>query len=117
MEGGLQTQFRVVQPVGIQFHFGAAGASTKEVDHTASTNHLHGPLPGLRAAHSFNHNIGAASFGSANHGLYRVLGLFDLDHVVSAEAFGGGNLLIALDHGHYVAAAQFGYLHQHQSQG
>src|SRR5579864_7555300 len=40
VEGRLQRDFRVVQPVGVELHLGAGGAAAKEVHRPALTHHV-----------------------------------------------------------------------------
>src|SRR5258708_3849459 len=61
MEGRLESDFGVVQAIGVEFDLRAFGASAEEVDSAALANHFRGPDPCFRAAHSLNHDVGAAA--------------------------------------------------------
>src|SRR4051794_26381430 len=60
MESRLQSDLRVMKAIGVELHFGAAGATTEKVYRSAFTHHVNGPLPGFRAANRFDHNVGSA---------------------------------------------------------
>src|SRR5271156_6341465 len=45
MERGLERDFGIVQPVGIELHLGAAGASSEKVHSAAFANHVNRPFP------------------------------------------------------------------------
>src|SRR5215472_1557184 len=57
VERRLQSQLGIVQAIGIQFYFGAAGATSEEVDRAAAPDHIYRPLPGLRPSHGLNHYV------------------------------------------------------------
>ncbi len=63
MERGFQREFGIMQPIGIELHLGAAGASAKEVHRAALAHHVDRPLPRLRTAHCFDHYIAATLLG------------------------------------------------------
>src|SRR6267142_5930499 len=105
-----------MQPVGIEFDFGAVGASAEEIDGAAAAHHFHRPLPGLGTSHGLDDHVGTAAFSQVNYVFDRVAALVDLHHVVGAKALGGVRLLFALDHRDHFAAAQLGHLHEHQAQ-
>ena len=99
VERGLQRDFRVVQAIGIELHFAAAGASAEEVYCAAFTDHLDGPLPGFGTADGFNDHIAAALLRSQRaDGFDHVLGLGGLNDFVCAHLLGGGYLFVALYH-------------------
>src|SRR6266478_6114611 len=54
MECRLQSDFGVVQAIGVQLHLSSRGATAEEIYRAALANHLNGPLPGFRAAYRFN---------------------------------------------------------------
>src|SRR5882724_530671 len=116
VERTLDRDLRVMQAVGIQFHLGAAGASAKEVHYAAAAHHVHGPLPGLRTAHGFNHNIRTTAFGHADDLVDWVCSTADLHDFVGAKTFGRRYLFSALDHADHFTSGELGYLHQHESQ-
>src|SRR5216684_1048074 len=47
MERGLERDLGVMQPVGVELNFGAAGAAAEEIDGAALADHFNGPLPGF----------------------------------------------------------------------
>src|SRR5580692_10375960 len=55
MEGGFQRDLRIVQPVGVELYFRAAGATTKKVYRPAFAHHVNGHLPGFRTSHRLDH--------------------------------------------------------------
>ena len=60
MKRGFQRDFGIVQAVGIELHFGSAGAPAEEVYGAAFANHLDGPLPRFRTAYGLDNHIAAA---------------------------------------------------------
>src|SRR6266849_8282373 len=60
VESRFQSDFRVMQAVGVQLHLGSRSAPAEEIHRAALANHLHSPLPRLRAAYGFDCHIRAA---------------------------------------------------------
>ncbi len=63
MERCLERDFRIVQPLGIEFHFGAIRTTTKEIDGAAFADHINRPLPSRWTTHAFDNDIRAALVG------------------------------------------------------
>src|SRR5215510_15633578 len=62
MERRLKCELRIVQAIGVQFNFCAAGTASEEVHRASATDHIHGPLPDLWTPHSFDHHVRTAAF-------------------------------------------------------
>ena len=60
VERGLERDLGVVQAVGIDLDFGAAGTAAEEVNGASFANHGDGPLPSFGPAYGFDDDIAAA---------------------------------------------------------
>ena len=118
MERGLERNLGIVQTVGIELHFGTAGASAEEVNGAAFADHFDGPLPGFGAAHGFDDYITAALLRSKGaDGFDDILNFGGLNDFVSTHVLGGDDLLVTLNHGDYVATDGAGDLNEHEADG
>src|SRR5579862_213034 len=118
VERRFQCDFGVMQAIGFELHFGAAGASTEEVDGAAFADHVDGPLPGFGAAYGFDHYVAAALLRRERaDGVDHVRNLGGLNNFVCAHVFGGFDLAVALDHGDDVASDGAGDLNEHEADG
>src|SRR5216684_741240 len=118
MKCGLERDLRIVQAIGIELDFGAAGASAEEVYGAAFADHFHRPLPSFGTAHRFDDNIATALLrGERAHGFDHVGNFGGLNNFVSAHVLGGDDLFVALHYCDYVAADGAGYLNEHESDG
>src|ERR1700683_3900059 len=114
MERGLQRDLGIVQTVGIELHFGPAGASAEEIYGAAFANHLDCPLPGVRTTHRFYHYVTAAFLRSqrANR-LAHIRHLGGLNDFVCAHVLGSDYLLVAFYHRDHIATDGPGHLDKH----
>src|SRR5581483_3346695 len=118
VEGGLERDLGIMQPVGIQVDLGSRGAPAEEVDGAAFAHHVDGPLPGFRAADGLDDHVGATALRRKRaHRLDGVLYLRDLHHFIRAQAFGCRDLRLTLNHGDNIATREFRHLHEHQADG
>ena len=54
VERGFESHLGIVQAVGVELHFGAAGAAAEEIDRAAFADHFDGPLPGFGSAYGLD---------------------------------------------------------------
>src|ERR1700722_10197359 len=57
METRLERDVVVVQPIGIDLHFGPGRTAAKKVNRSPAPNHIDSPLPGKRSSHRFDRHI------------------------------------------------------------
>ena len=118
VERCFQSDFGVVQAIGLELHFGSTGAAAEEVDGAAFADHIDGPLPGFGTAHGFDHNIASALLRRKRADGVDYIGNFGgLNNFVRAHVFGGFDLAVALDDRNYVAADSASYLYEHEADG
>src|SRR5580658_9007258 len=118
MERGFQRDLGIVQAIGIELHFGPAGASAEEIYGAAFANHFYRPLPSVGTTDRFNHYIAATLLRSqrANR-LDHIRHLGGLNDFVRAHVLGGDYLFVAFHHRNHVAADGSRHLDKHQSDG
>src|SRR5260370_42626298 len=105
MARGLQSDFRVVQAVGIELNLAAFGAAAEEIDGASFADHFCGPSPSFGTSDCFNDYVGATVSGRQR--AYRLNGILyrtDVHDIMSAHAAGGLHLGLPLDSGDHVAS-------------
>src|SRR5260370_184101 len=118
MERGLQSDFRVVQAVGIELNLAAFGAAAEEIDGATFADHFCGPSPSFGTSDGFNDYVGATVSGRQR--AYRLNGILyrsDVHDIMSPHAAGGLDLGLALDYGDHVASDGLCDVNKHQANG
>ena len=106
-----------MQQIGVQLYFGPAGRTTEEIHGTAAAQHLHTPVPRLRLAHRFNHNIGAMAAGKLTHSSHGIGYFFGHNHAVGSQPQRFFRLHTPAGHSDDTRAAQFCQTDEHGSDG
>src|SRR5260370_22842880 len=105
MARGLQSDFRVVQAVGIELNLAAFGAAAEEIDGAAFADHFCGPSPSFGTSDRFNDYVGATVSGRQR--AYRLDGILyrtDVHDIISAHAPVRLDLGLPLDYSHHRAS-------------
>ena len=118
VERCLKGNFRIVQAVGLELHFGSAGASAEEIYRATLADHVDRPLPGFGVADRLNHDIATALLRREGaNGVDHICDLRRLDDLVSAHLTRRFDLAVTLHDRNHVATDRPRHLHEHQSDG
>jgi hypothetical protein len=118
MKAGFAGDFTVVQQVGVEGHFSAAGTTTEEVNRAALTDELSRELPDLRMTDGFYHYI-SASLSRAGAHLRNDSSIIAHENTFSGAKHNGSiNLLEASrERDHPRTEGPFGKANEHQANG
>src|SRR5260370_29555923 len=114
MERGLQSDFRVVQAVGIELNLAAFGAAAEEIDGATFADHFCGPSPSFGTSDGFNDYVGATVSGRQR--AYRPNGILyrsDVHDIMSPHAAAGPLLGLPLDYVDHLTSTPFSTVNNH----